>query len=181
MGPLTCSAAAAGGHLATLQWAVAHGCVASQHARYRAASGGHLEVLQWLLADHEPPEGALCCAAASGGHVEVLEWLHSEGHPCDAATHDAAAYGGQLAALRWLHRQAARRATPSAGPPRRPAGWDMLQWARSHGRPWLDAAEHAARSGHLAVLQWAVAHGCPCDRARCRAVATDDSVIEWLQ
>ena len=107
------TAAAAGGHLTTLQllWAMRHKCGLHTDVYAAAAEGGHLTVLQWLRAcnRHTPcPWGKRVCAAATGtGQLAVLQWLRAQQPPCPwgKSTRSAAAGTGRLTVLQWLRAQ----------------------------------------------------------------------------
>jgi len=76
---LTCSRAAAGGHLEVLQWARANGCVWDTQTCTDAAANGHLAVLQWAR-EHGCEWDAMTCAeAVANGHLEVLKWARANG------------------------------------------------------------------------------------------------------
>ena len=152
---LTCSAAAEGGHLRTLQWLRANNCEWAVHTCSAAAGGGHLAVLQWLRANGCPWDADTCFRAAQGGHLATLQWARANGCDWNAGTCSQAAKGGHLA---------------------------VLQWARANGCDWSEyTCSAAAEGGHLAVLQWARANGCDWDRAGClEAAPAGSEVREWI-
>jgi hypothetical protein len=75
----SCSSAAAGGHLAVLQWARADGCPWDQGTCSRAAEKGHLHVLQWARANSCAWDENTCSKAAENGHLHVLQWARANG------------------------------------------------------------------------------------------------------
>jgi hypothetical protein len=154
--PALCSQAAAGGHLAVLQWLLQRGCRWGESTCIEAARSGRLAVLQWAR-QHGCPWGVnTSSSAADGGHLVVLQWLRQQGCPWDERTCGSAADGGHLA---------------------------VLQWARQHGCPWDEyTCSRAAGSGHLAVLQWLRQHGCPWDKKECkrRAWNRGKDVLPWI-
>ena len=74
-----CTEAAAGGHLAVLQWAREQGCHWGYSTCAAAAGGGHLAVLQWAWEQGCPMDEGTCSAAAGNGHLEVLRWARHHG------------------------------------------------------------------------------------------------------
>jgi hypothetical protein len=100
--------AAAGGHIATLDYAHRHmgvrmslsgGCLMRV-----AAERGHTALLQWLC-DHGCSWTAqTCAAAASGGHLDTLSYLYRHGCPWDVQVHTMAAAGGHQQCLDYYAR-----------------------------------------------------------------------------
>ncbi|QDZ23263.1 hypothetical protein A3770_10p57810 [Chloropicon primus] len=187
--------AAAGGHIAVLEWLRSKGCEFDESTCYFAALGGHLHVLQWLRSQDPPcdwDEGT-CYFAAMGGHLDVLQWARSQDPPCpwNKRTCEEAAGGGHLHVLQWLRSQ-----DP-------PCDWDegtcscaaegghlhVLQWLRSQDPPcdWDElTCSCAAEGGHLHVLQWARSQDPPCDwiPEDCIEYAVerrDQHVVEWIE
>ena len=74
-----CSAAAAGSHLALLQWVHKQGCSLDRSTCSSAAGGGHLAVLQWLRQIGCSWDKETCAKAAEGGHLALLEWARQSG------------------------------------------------------------------------------------------------------
>ena len=101
-------AAARGGHLEVLQWAVEHGCPWHKEATYEAAGGGHLEELQWAVEHECPWDEWTTYAAAGGGHLEVLQWAVEHGCPWHVRTNLAADDGGDEAMIQWVAENAPR-------------------------------------------------------------------------
>jgi hypothetical protein len=62
-GPITCIAAAAGGHLEALREARAAGCIWGADACHLAAAGGHLQLLRWVMDQGCPWDGRTCAEA----------------------------------------------------------------------------------------------------------------------
>ncbi len=73
-------AAASGGHLELLRWALDH-----HHATWTVAAAaaaarhGHLDILKLAAGNRETFGAAVYAMAARGGHLHVLKWLHEEG------------------------------------------------------------------------------------------------------
>jgi len=74
---LTCSLAAAGGHLTVLQWAREHGCPWNDFTCFWAALDGHLDVLRWAR-EHDCPWDKRDCKSASRDHPETLAWVRAQ-------------------------------------------------------------------------------------------------------
>ena len=68
---MSCTAAAEGGHLEVLKWAVEQGCLMCESVCLAAARFNHLAVLKWARAQDNPcPWNAdTCLAAAQHGHL----------------------------------------------------------------------------------------------------------------
>ncbi|QDZ24476.1 hypothetical protein A3770_13p69940 [Chloropicon primus] len=101
--------AAAGGHIAMLEWLRSKGCEFDESTCSGAAKGGHLDVLKWLRSQ-DPPcdwDQETCRKAARRGHLDVLQWARSQDPPCDWnwRTCKWAARGGHLDVLKWLRSQ----------------------------------------------------------------------------
>jgi hypothetical protein len=69
--------AAAGGHLAVLQWARANGCDWNEDTCRQAARGGHLEVLQWARANDCPWDRDNCITIAPY-RSETRQWIEAQ-------------------------------------------------------------------------------------------------------
>ncbi|OQR94495.1 hypothetical protein ACHHYP_20058 [Achlya hypogyna] len=141
-------AAAANGHLAVVQWLMAHRPEdRSPHAMAAAAENNQLAVVAWLHAqglgsraamDGAAGRGHLAMlltagdmdAAAEKGHLGVVQWLHAHrAEGCTTAAMDYAACGGHLDVVRWLAAE-------------RPEGCTS------------QALLYAAINGHLPVVQF---------------------------
>eukprot|EP00302_Diacronema_sp_CCMP2436_P002819 CAMPEP_0179850910 /NCGR_PEP_ID=MMETSP0982-20121206/7965_1 /TAXON_ID=483367 /ORGANISM="non described non described, Strain CCMP 2436" /LENGTH=385 /DNA_ID=CAMNT_0021736387 /DNA_START=292 /DNA_END=1452 /DNA_ORIENTATION=- len=135
-----CSAAASGGHLATLMWLRANGCPWQVGAAYAAVAAA-TDVLRWAHTNGCPwgwwEHEDACLAAAGGGHLATLQWLRVNGYRRWRGCMASAA-GAPLRVLPWL------RAT-------------TCPWAC----PWGNNCTAAARGGHLDVLTWLRAVDCP--------------------
>ena len=133
----TCRGAAAGGHLAVLQWAREKGCHWGVETCTAAADNGHLAVLRWARHHGCPWDWTMCTAAARGGHLAVLQYARQKPRCLwGSRACSAAAEHGSLSILKWL---------------------------RQHGCP-LDflTISHAIGSGHLELLKWAHQQQPPC-------------------
>ena len=128
--------AAAGGHLAVLQWLHQNGCSWDWRVCPTAARAGHLALLQWVRQKGCPWSSFTCTCAARGGHLAVLQWARQNGCDWSVYTCAAAAEGGHL---------------------------PLLEWARQQGCPWdCKTTLAAAVNNHLAVLQWTRQQRPPC-------------------
>ncbi|KXZ47933.1 hypothetical protein GPECTOR_31g295 [Gonium pectorale] len=145
-------AAAEGGHLAAVAWAVeAFGAAATLHVRVfsRAARSGRPEVLAWLRERECPWDEQAFTNAAEAGSAEALEWLAERGCPMpdDGYPYFRAARNGDLQTLACLRR---------LGCPWGPVG-DVFGRSLKGGCPLL-------------VLRALVEAGCPVDwRAAAKA------------
>ena len=74
---VTCSLAAAGGHLAVLQWARVHHCPWNKWTCYFAAENQRLEVLQWARA-HGCPWNKRECEYVSWRHPDTQAWVRAQ-------------------------------------------------------------------------------------------------------
>ena len=158
----TCTGAAKGGQLQTLQWLREQGCPWDETTTIMAAKMGHHEMLEWLLDNGclvsaracEAAAGqnhmgivmlltrrhraamhqtAVCAAAAEGGHGTVLAWLQENGYPIDDTVATAAARGGHIGPLHLLE-----------------------MWGETFTDVYNNcrALSAAASKGHLHVVQW---------------------------
>jgi len=66
---------------------------------YAAAFGGHLDVLNWALEHGWPWDQTTCATAAEGGQQEVLKWARQHDCPWDQRTCEAAIQAGTV--LQW--------------------------------------------------------------------------------
>ena len=132
----SCRVAAAGGHLAVLQWLREQGCRLDVYICEAAAENGHLAVLEWARQRGCPWDSSTCAAAARGGHLEVLQFAHQNGCECGPDTCSEATWHGHLSILMWL---------------------------RQHGCPWdCWTSIQAAVNNHLELLRWARQQQPPC-------------------
>ncbi|CAM9700651.1 unnamed protein product [Ectocarpus sp. 6 AP-2014] len=133
-----CTAAAAGGHVHILQWALANGrCIWSADTVRMAALHGHLHVFRWGMENgcYMYRGVSVMRWAARGGHVVLLDWLLGNGFIADARLTVLAACRGHLGVLQWAYsRQLALfnentwNAAVSKGP-------EIMQWLREKGCP----------------------------------------------
>eukprot|EP01052_Picozoa_sp_SAG31_P005833 SAG31_NODE_263_length_18841_cov_17.270996_1_plen_594_part_00 len=180
------AAAAAGGHLAVLEFVSETARSGSARERRRvkcdpvneaitvaAARAGHLGVLEWLWGDGRQPEQldgyhvgfppfTLANAVVEAGQVEALQWLCAHGldglGPDDVV---AAAAAGKLEMVKHLH------AEVNAG------AW------QGPTNPLRAAAEH----GHLDVCAWAAANGCQIPEDFCDVAASNghQQLLQWAR
>eukprot|EP00904_Undaria_pinnatifida_P012434 jgi/Undpi1/8320/HiC_scaffold_25.g10789.m1 len=99
--------AATGGHLETLEWALAQGCPCGLYTcTFSAALGGNLGMLKWARKNGHAWDRFVCYYAARGGHLEMLEWATERGCPLDKVTcGDVAAENGHREIEQWIQRQ----------------------------------------------------------------------------
>ena len=77
--------------VAVLQWARSEGCPWDEMTCSWAAAGGHLSVLQWAISEGCPWDSYTCSESAGGGHLSVLQWTRIHGCPWDfESIYDAA-------------------------------------------------------------------------------------------
>ena len=141
-----CSAAAAGGSLAAVQWCLAHGCEPVQNIFWHAAAHGHIHIVEWARKNDVPKSIGAIGVAARNGHLEMVKWLrffHDPDipHYCAMTGPDilaCAADGGQLHVVKYLY-----EADPY---------FYKLTW---------DAMWRAACSGKSVVVEWLLSKGCP--------------------
>lgn len=150
----TCRAAAEGGQLHVLQWAIDNGCPVDSSTAVGAAVRGHLDVLQWAISNGCPWDEGTCEAAASGGHLNVLQWAHRQVCVAQASfmvlVPAPAKALGRFQGCPW-DEETCREAAEAGH-------LDCLKWARANGCPWDKSVciECAFQNGHLHVCQWAV-------------------------
>ncbi len=181
---MLCSKAAAGGHLATLQWLRANHAPWHQTECSDAARRGHITLLQWLRTNGAPWSEWICTQAAEGGHLTTLQWLRAHGAPWDEWTCARAAEGGHLTTLQWLRAHGAPWHEWTCIKAAKGGHLAVLQWAREHGAPWDErTCAYAAGGGHLTVLQWLHANGAPWDEQTCRwaAYGGHSAVLQWAR
>ncbi len=184
----TAVAAACGGQLAVLQWAIAHGVSRDDKICNLAAQYGHLGVLEWWEAtaahrEHLWNKG-VCSYAANGGHLKVLKWLRRIGCPWDGTVCASAADGGHLEVLKWLRDRGCPWNAETCATAASRGYLEILQWAWQNGCPWnANVCASAAWSGHLEVLKWLRANGCPWDVRTCTGAAGGGhlEVLQWAR
>jgi hypothetical protein len=193
-----CVAAAFGGHLHVLEWALTNElAVWNVSMSNAAAQNGHLHVLRFAQARAYPMSAAedqfcqgypwdesTCAAAARGSQLHVLQWLRLNGCPWDESTCAAAARGSQLHVLQWLRLNGCPWDKYTCAEAAHGGQLHVLQWLRSNGCPWDKwTCFWAAVSGHLHMLQWAIANGCPWDVDDCLQAAVRQchtEIVEWI-
>ncbi|PNH07518.1 Ankyrin repeat domain-containing protein [Tetrabaena socialis] len=132
LGAEVATAAAAGGSLEVLRWAVSRGCALGERAFAAAAEWGSEEMVEWLAARSCPmgDDGAAYVHAARNGDLAMLACLRRLRCPW-AASGDtltrAVAQGCRLPLLRWLIAEGC------------PADWAAA--ARASQRGWRRDAE----------------------------------------
>ena len=177
-----CTGAAAGGHLAVLQWAHHNGCLWGEMTCERAAKGGHLVVLQWARQNGCPWDQSTCSGAADGGHLAVLQWARQNGCPWDEETCTGAALGGHLAVLQWARQNGCSWNEGTCAWAAGGGHLAVLQWAHQKGCPWDEGTcSEAAEGGHLVVLQWARQNGCPWDKDNCARYGKTEEMRAWIE
>ena len=166
----TVETAAAGGHLALVQYLLeVAGCPCQPVEMLTAAvAGGHLEVVRYLLGLETHPAGCvpaavrahlakvpdqrrtrclMASAALTGGHLEVLQCLFANGWPRWDFDTEIAAEAGQLQIVQWLHEDSAKCGHyRSQGHSRRSQG---------------DILNAAAAGGNIEVVKYLRAEGYP--------------------
>ena len=134
-----CTAAATGGHVHVLQWALENDrCIWNADTVRMAALNGHLHVFEWGMANgcYMYRGVSVMRWAARGGYVALLDWLLANGFIADARITVLAVCRGHLQVLQWaynrqlpLFNKKTWAAAVSRGDPA------MLQWLREKGCP----------------------------------------------
>eukprot|EP00873_Tetraselmis_striata_P018601 jgi/Tetstr1/438865/TSEL_027374.t1 len=174
--------AAAGGHLAMVQWITSRTSGCDEWVMAAASKNGHLAVIQWLRSRGVPWNEWVCQDAAWGGHLEVIQWAREHGCVWDAAVVEAAAGQGHLEILRWCLDNGCPSSSRVCEFAAKSGELRVLQWARENAHAWDErTCEAAAGGGHLALLQWATEQGCPMDKWAFPAAAAQGHlpVLEW--
>ncbi|KXZ47945.1 hypothetical protein GPECTOR_31g307 [Gonium pectorale] len=192
--------AAAGGHLAALQALHAAGCpVSPLDVACAAAEGGHLTAVAWAVEAFGAAATLsvrVSSSAAKSGNPELLAWLRERGCNWGPETFVGAAEAGDGKALAWL----AERGCPMPADGQafvaaaRNGDLQTLACLRRLGCPWGPAGEAFGRCLDarcpLAALRWLAAEGCPVDwraaaeRARARwdrRAGEGAQVLAWLE
>jgi hypothetical protein len=180
-----CVAAASGGHLHVLEWALNNElAVWNDEMSDAAAENGRLHVLRFAQARDYPMSGQELGLSAANGHLNVVIWLREQGHPWDEFICAAAAGGGQLHVLQWLRSKGCPWLADTCREAAREGHLHIVQWARANGCHWgpLTCAVAASR-GHWHIVQWARANGCPWDAQTCTAAASngDLHMLQWAK
>jgi hypothetical protein len=152
-------AAASGGHLHVIEWAL----LTNELVRWydvmsnAAARNGHLHVLRFAQARGYPMSGQELRLSAANGHLNAVIWCRQNDYPWDNYTCAEAAHGGHL---------------------------PVLQWLRTNECPWDKwTCFWASISGQLHILQWAIANGCPWNVDDClenAAAFHHTDIVEWI-
>lgn len=179
------NAAAEGGSIDTLQWALTQGCPWDSGTCASAAAGGQLQTLIWLKERGCPWDETSCSLAASNGHLQVLQWARKQGCPWNQQACSLAAAGGHLEVLQWAREQGCPSGLYTCTYAAAEGGQlGVLRWARGEGYAWDRFVCHfAARTGHLEMLKWAAEHACPFDRQTCATVAEENGhqeIQKWI-
>ena len=105
----TIEAAANGGHLAALTYAVENGCPAFDESGYHlvriegALEKGYLEVVRYLYEETECDLVGVCHDAAQGGHLEVLKYTVANfGWTDPEDCREVAEENGHTAMVEWI-------------------------------------------------------------------------------
>ena len=177
--------AAAGGHLAALQWLREEECPWGPSTCEVAARRGHVEVVLWALQNGCPSDRTLCSAAAACGNLQLLQIAREHGCEWDSSTCEAAAAGGHLEVLKWVREEGCLWDEACMCPCAAEGGsLEVLQWVREQGCPWGPATcAKAAAAGHLGILQWLREHGCAWNALTCLAAARggDLATLQWAR
>jgi hypothetical protein len=158
--------AAAGGHLAIVQWLSEHGCAYDITAMTRqAAYYGHVRLLDWLLTQ----EGAQLSvdvmeAAAAGGQLLMCQHLRSIGCAWDASVCSAAALKGQHDVLRYLREHDCPTSDGICKTAGKGGSVQVIQYLVEQGvvherDDMMCMLLLAGAHGHLAAAQWLIQHG----------------------
>ena len=215
----TCTAAAASGNLPVLRWLCEEEpCCPwnGEEVAEAAARGGHLEILQWAIDNGWDPKetsahtidtyyigngfafvdpehtSKVCDAAAGEGHLSVLEWLIENDCEYTVVTYAKAAEGGHIEVFKCLNANGLSTDFPAEFESSmhmaaaRGGHIEMLQYLRGDGLcgPWNDDTfENAAEFGQLKVLQFLHDNECPWSQCTCYYAAYGGhiEVLEWLR
>jgi len=204
----TCSAIAAKcateRRIALFRWVCAHGCMWNKIGA--AARVGHIALIEWALAHGWRCGAEICRSAICNSQWHVLAWAMSRRKVCASDTMDSpeevevvlcAAECGALDALAWLHERLSREALDLLYDPFPQTLHDTLcdvaaanghlaiiRWARHRNHPWYESTCYvAAKHGHLSVLVWLRANDCPWNEAACLDIAVKmgyTQVLAWI-
>jgi hypothetical protein len=99
----TCSAAAKGGHIATLKWLRAQGCEwDNAEICGDAAESGDMNTLLYTREQGGVVNANTMSAAAQAGSLHICQYLHTQQCPMDADATHYSAYAGHADVLGWL-------------------------------------------------------------------------------
>lgn len=181
-----CMYAAGGGHLESLKWCRARGCLWKDSLRL-AMTNGHLEVVRWCLANGCPWDTRWLQCAAQMGHFEVLAWCRANGYWTSqvdvlCAISVAAAGGGHQEVVRWCVDNDSPWSAKMCSSAAMGGHFELLKWLRAKDCPW-DAMTcmRAVTAGHLEMLQWCRANDCPWHLSICRSAALRGllHILQW--
>ena len=204
--PETAAAAAAGGHLNILAWAVKNGCKCMDQTCKAAAAEGHLDVLVWAAArEHGWAEGERVLEtitfAIFNARVPILQWLLEQlgSDLLRKGWRQAESLGfynwstaiRSIELLQWgrAHAGADFASAKLCSIAAEHCCLDTLQWLRRQGCPWdaetaacacsMQACiEHPERA--LDLLSWAHENGCPWDERTCQAAGAHCASLQLL-
>lgn len=183
--PRVIDAAAAGGHIACIEFARSAGLPWDSTACTVAARHGHLACLCYLHENgcpwsHEATRAAVGYDpaknpySASEGHVDCLRYLHE--HGCYWAWHtcEIAAQGGAVECLLYaLDHDCPYEDSDLGVAAVYSADNDILATLQARGHPWdAEAIATAAEWGWWDIIEILRAYGCPWDERVCKALAS---------
>jgi hypothetical protein len=186
-GHLICMAAATGGHLHVLEWALTNELALwLDDMSDAAAEHGHVHVLRFAQSRGYPMRAFLRVydGPARNGHLNVVMWFRGQGYPWDAQTCAASAGGGHLHVLQWLRANDCPWNVYTCSDAAHEGHLHILQWARANGCLWEEnTCSSAAHGGHLHVLQWARANGCRWNVDTCSSAAEGGQfeIMQWAR
>ena len=167
--PQVCIAAARGGHIAALQWAVDNGYPCGDMAVRAAVAGGHKEIRDLLLSRglsmSEVDFTELIDEVVSKGHFEMLQWLDLQDNDYTDLPALAVEHGQPellaLAASSWKHWYSTPKKLSNQAAERGDIG--MLRTLQAmEGFQWGDTVcESLATAGNLEALRWAIGAAAP--------------------
>nr|UMO80272.1 Ankyrin repeat domain containing protein [Pandoravirus aubagnensis] len=160
-----------GGHTHVLDWLIdtqcPGACVPDRHYLDDAVSRGRVALARWAasrMGQRAVVGRRAVDEAASRGHVDTVRWAHESNlRRCSVSTIEMAARSGRVDVIRWAAGDAGR---PAAVPEWRDArvatlaacegNVNIIQWLYEHHRECVtpEAARHAARAGHTAVVRF---------------------------
>jgi hypothetical protein len=158
----TCGEAAFYGHLGVLQLLYTKNHKWHEKCGLVAAAGGHLAVVQWL-SEHGCAYDitAMTLQAAHYGHKQLLDWLLTQaGAQLSVDVMEAAAAGGQLLMCQHLRSLGCAWDTSVCSVAALKGQHDVLRHLREHGCPTSDGiCISAGKGGSVQVIQYLVEQG----------------------
>ena len=165
-----CIAAAGGGHIEALQWALDNGYPCGDEAVRAAVAGGHKETRDLLLSrglslNQDDDFGGLIREVVSKGHIEMLQWLDLQDNDYTDLPGLAVEHGQPellaLAATSWKDWYSSHEKLSNEAAERGDIG--MLRTLQAmEGFKWGDTVcESLAAAGNLEALRWAIGAGAP--------------------